>query len=498
MKRNDTSKDTPVDEALVDDLDGLARSLSVKEREAIPLEDFAWPEERKFPIDSQEHLESAAHLIGKAPRDMREKIKTRAIEIAKRKGFTLPDAWQESPKEDRSMLPETLTFYVPIDRIDPATREVVGVATAEVEDGHGTVFRYEGSKDAFTRWRGNIREMHDPHKAVGRALEVVPDDAGKKIIVRARISAGAEDTWQKVLDGTLTGFSVGGRNGKWGEIDLGGRKVPCLERYDLSELSLVDNPSNPEATISIVRADGIASEVLAVDEAAPSQALHGGDTEGRNAEATETRKGARISVDTQRSLHDARNHALQSAMKMMKTCNCDDCKAAASVLDPDGDGDIDLCGLDDPDGDSKEAMAHNGSDDRADLVASIVRQLAPALTQELAKELRGQLGPTTSRVNALLARTALRAETPDITRRVDALDENVTKVLDLVEKIAAQPQGGGPVLAVDKRLATQPGTQRTFDDTAAIQRALELGFAPPDGQEAQTRAAAALIAQMRR
>lgn len=75
-------------------------SLTKAERDAIPLEDFAWPEERKYPIDTQDHLDSAATLIGHAPDAMQPKIKARAIRIAKRKGFTLPDAWKDEGGDD--------------------------------------------------------------------------------------------------------------------------------------------------------------------------------------------------------------------------------------------------------------------------------------------------------------------------------------------------------------------------------------------------------------
>jgi len=75
-------------------------SLTKAERDAIPLEDFAWPEERKYPIDTQDHLDSAATLIGHAPEAMQPKIKARAIRIAKRHGFTLPDAWKDGGDDD--------------------------------------------------------------------------------------------------------------------------------------------------------------------------------------------------------------------------------------------------------------------------------------------------------------------------------------------------------------------------------------------------------------
>src|SRR5581483_4737869 len=77
----------------------LLESLTVGERKAIPLEDFAWPEERKYPCDTQDHVDACARLLGHAPENMQAKIKARAIRIAKRHGFTLPDRWKEETTE---------------------------------------------------------------------------------------------------------------------------------------------------------------------------------------------------------------------------------------------------------------------------------------------------------------------------------------------------------------------------------------------------------------
>jgi hypothetical protein len=71
------------------------------------------------------------------------------------------------------------------------------------------------------------------------------------IYVEAYVSKGAESTWDKVLDGTLTGFSIGGEiNDATNEFDKdAGRSVRFIKDYDLVELSLVDNPANQLANI---------------------------------------------------------------------------------------------------------------------------------------------------------------------------------------------------------------------------------------------------------
>ncbi|MFI5277544.1 MAG: hypothetical protein ACHQ1E_09770, partial [Ktedonobacterales bacterium] len=89
--------------------------------------------------------------------------------------------------------------YAPITRVDAERREIELCATSEALDAHGTRVDYAASKDAFTRWLGNVREMH-ARRAVGRRVALRCDDTTRRIIVRLRISRGAQDTWEKVLD----------------------------------------------------------------------------------------------------------------------------------------------------------------------------------------------------------------------------------------------------------------------------------------------------------
>ena len=146
--------------------------------------------------------------------------------------------------------------FARIIRVDDTRREIELCATSEAIDSHGTVFGYEASKDAFTRWAGNVREMHE-RKAVGRRIAVRFQDTERRIYVRVRISQGAQDTWEKILDGTLRGASIGASNVEWRHERRAGRTMPVAQRYDLVELSLVDLPSNPDALgIAVVR-DGV-------------------------------------------------------------------------------------------------------------------------------------------------------------------------------------------------------------------------------------------------
>src|SRR5579885_403033 len=104
-----------------------------------------------------------------------------------------------------------ISFGFAIEKIDEERREVWGRATREELDKQGDIVDFEASKAAFLEWPGNVREQHDPKKAVGTAIAVQPQDADQSIWVGVRVSKGAPDTWEKVKDGTLKGFSIGGK-----------------------------------------------------------------------------------------------------------------------------------------------------------------------------------------------------------------------------------------------------------------------------------------------
>jgi hypothetical protein len=165
----------------------------------------------------------------------------------------------------------------PIDMVKKEERIVSGIATADNIDKVGDVVDFEASLTAFKNWQGNIREMHAPI-AVGKAISYKPirikgvdGQEYNAIQVEAYISKGAETTWQKVLDGTLRAFSIGGKILKKEMMQNkvhNGRPVHVIKEYDLGELSLVDNPANAVAIIDLVKKadDGKLGYILESDD----------------------------------------------------------------------------------------------------------------------------------------------------------------------------------------------------------------------------------------
>ena len=150
----------------------------------------------------------------------------------------------------------SLSLAFPIAKVNKEKRTVSGFASLDNVDHHGDVVTAEASKNAFQNFRGNIREMHGP-SAVGKMIDFKEDSffdkgTGKKyngVYVTAYISKGAQDAWEKVLDGTYSGFSIGGNivDAKMEKSDNSDEDHRVIHNYELHELSLVDSPANPLA-----------------------------------------------------------------------------------------------------------------------------------------------------------------------------------------------------------------------------------------------------------
>jgi hypothetical protein len=161
---------------------------------------------------------------------------------------------------------DNVRLSMPIGKVDVERRMVSGFATLDNIDKQGDIVTTESSINAFKNFRGNLREMHQP-SAVGKIVSFKEDryfDPNTKkfysgVYVSAYVSKGAQDAWEKVLDGTYTGFSIGGNIKTWDdafneEMD---KSIRVIKEYDLFELSLVDSPANQFANIvSIEKQNG--------------------------------------------------------------------------------------------------------------------------------------------------------------------------------------------------------------------------------------------------
>ena len=159
-----------------------------------------------------------------------------------------------------------INLSVPFTKVNREKRTVSGFATLDNLDQTGDVVTQEASMKAFESFRGNLREMHQPI-SVGKVVSFRPetyyDPKSKEfyngVYVDAYISKGAQDTWEKVLDGTLQGFSIGGKiiDSETEMNKATGESVRFIKDYALVELSIVDSPANELCNIlSIEKVNG--------------------------------------------------------------------------------------------------------------------------------------------------------------------------------------------------------------------------------------------------
>lgn len=167
-----------------------------------------------------------------------------------------------------------VTLTMPISKVDAEKRLVSGFATLDNVDRQGDIVTAEASQKAFERFRGNVRLMHQPIPA-GKMVNFRTDTFFDKntnkqyrgVYVDTYISKGAQDVWEMVLDGTLTGFSIGGavKDFEKAYDAQSDSTVRVIKDYDLVELSLVDSPANQLANIfSVEKADkdGVAASIF--------------------------------------------------------------------------------------------------------------------------------------------------------------------------------------------------------------------------------------------
>jgi hypothetical protein len=99
---------------------------------------------------------------------------------------------------------ENLRLSMPFNKVDKERRIVSGFASLDNLDKQMDIVTSEASMNAFAKFRGNIREMHQP-LAVGKMVNFKEDKYFdpetkkfyKGVFVSAYVSKGAQDTWGK-------------------------------------------------------------------------------------------------------------------------------------------------------------------------------------------------------------------------------------------------------------------------------------------------------------
>ena len=140
-----------------------------------------------------------------------------------------------------------MRIFIPLEKLDAEQRLAIGYASTPALDSQGEIVKREAVEAALPDYMrfANVREMHRP-SAVGIAEAADVDDKGLRIAAKVV----DDDAWEKVKQKVYKGFSIGGRVTSRDPKDH--RVITGLE---LTEISLVDRPANPEAVIDVYKAD---------------------------------------------------------------------------------------------------------------------------------------------------------------------------------------------------------------------------------------------------
>lgn len=143
------------------------------------------------------------------------------------------------------------------------TINVYGMATDPSVDLDGQGCDPEWLKAAMPAWFkfANIREQHSA-VAAGVGKEMERADGDKWMLKSHIVDSG---TVAKVKAGVLKGYSIGVRKGKVQRDKAAGYPNGRIVGGDIVEVSLVDRPCNPYATITIAKAAGGSDELGAVE-----------------------------------------------------------------------------------------------------------------------------------------------------------------------------------------------------------------------------------------
>lgn len=157
---------------------------------------------------------------------------------------------------------DAFRLFWKIESADEGRHEVLLTLASEAPDRSGEILDYSSSKPHFIEWvksqhrdsggksYGNVRRMHQM-QAVGKLAKVWFDDAAKRVKGIAKVTD--PQTWKDIIEGVLTGASIGGRYVKRG---IGGDS----RRYTAApfEVSLVDRSCIPDAAgLEVLRSDGV-------------------------------------------------------------------------------------------------------------------------------------------------------------------------------------------------------------------------------------------------
>jgi hypothetical protein len=329
-----------------------------------------------------------------------------------------------------------------VEEQDDGSLKVFGVASSGARDEAGEIVSPEAMKAALPGYLafGAIREMHQP-SAAGTALEVNVDDDGF-----TRLTAHIVDpvAVAKVKAGVYKGLSIGGK-----VLQRDPKDPTTITALKLMEISLVDRPCNPEASINMWKADGgFESDDLELE------ALDG----VRAAGIAEASKALFTSLATARDDRPVQKIGRRNSAKDQAAIQAshDQMVGLGARCDPDN------CNFDD-DGEDDAApdACPDDADPAEDQKSAAIADLTKAWTELSAEKdaLKAQVDRVAPQLQALRAEIDLLKSQPMPPKTAGSLHAVVDKAAD-ARGVQSEPLADLSLEAVQKALDAMPAQAR--------------------------------------
>jgi len=329
-----------------------------------------------------------------------------------------------------------------VEEQDDGSLKVFGVASSGARDEAGEIVSPEAMKAALPGYLafGAIREMHQP-SAAGTALEVNVDDDGF-----TRLTAHIVDpvAVAKVKAGVYKGLSIGGK-----VLQRDPKDPTTITALKLMEISLVDRPCNPEASINMWKADA----------AFESDDLELETPDGwRAAEIAEASKALFTTLATARDATPVQKIGRRNSAKDQAAIQAshDQMVGLGARCDPDN------CDFDDDEED--DAASDAGLDDAQpaeDQKSAAIADLTKAWTELSAEKdaLKAQVDRVAPQLQALRAEIDLLKSQPMPPKTAGSLHAVVDKAAD-ARGVQSEPLADLSLEAVQKALDAMPAQAR--------------------------------------
>jgi hypothetical protein len=331
-----------------------------------------------------------------------------------------------------------------VEEQDDGSLKVFGVASSGARDEAGEIVSPQAMKAALPGYLafGAIREMHQP-SAAGTALEVHVDDDGF-----TRLTAHIVDpiAVAKVKAGVYKGLSIGGK-----VLQRDPKDPSTITALKLMEISLVDRPCNPEASINMWKADGV-FEPDDFELEAPDGV--------RAAEIAEASKALFTTLATARDDGPVQKIGRRNSAKDQAAIQAshDQMVGLGARCDPDN------CDFDDDDDEFDDEAPDIGADETepaADQKSAAIADLTKAWTELSAEKdaLKAVLDGVAPQLQALRAEIDLLKAQPLPPKTAGSLHAVVDKATD-ARGVQSSPEADLSLEAVQKALDAMPAKDR--------------------------------------